>query len=226
MGKVAILIALAACSLSVNAHAQNLLAYWNMDKTDVQEKLDTKEGVQAGNIVMTAEPVSSFFGRLSNNANGTEINIVGEPGDPNQSLKIASVFNVGEEGWLIMSGIDMEHLTDLTLSFAVNSDATIYWNVVMHIDYRVTNDPDDWVDWDETRTTQDGVWHGESFALPDAVEGYTDVDLRIRITDYLTFGQSVSFDNIQITAVPEPGTWALLGGLGLTGLVIVRRRRA
>lgn len=222
MGKIKILIALAACSLSVNAHAQNLLAYWNMDASTASSKFTANDGNQAGSVTMTAEP-EGFLSYLSN-TNGTTVNLYGPAGDPNNALRTASFVSVFTEGSVVMSDLNTTGLTDLTISFAIRSDAFITWNEHAHIDYRI--DDGSWVDWTEVATTAAGVWELESFVLPDAVENQANVDLRIRMTAFFSVEQNVDFDNIQITAVPEPGTWALLGGLGLTGLVVIRRRRA
>ena len=222
MGKIKILIALAACSLSVNAHAQNLLAYWNMDASTASSKFTANDGNQAGSVTMTAEP-EGFLSYLSN-TNGTTVNLYGPAGDPNNALRTASFVSVFTEGSVVMSDLNTTGLTDLTISFAIRSDAFITWNEHAHIDYRI--DDGSWVDWTEVATTAAGVSELESFVLPDAVENQANVDLRIRMTAFFSVEQNVDFDNIQITAVPEPGTWALLGGLGLTGLVVIRRRRA
>jgi hypothetical protein len=222
MGKVAILIALAACGLSVNAHAQNLLAYWNMDASTASSKFTANAGSQAGSVIMTAEP-EGFLSYLKN-TDGTTVNLYGPAGDPNNALRTASFVSVFTEGYVVMSDLNTTGMTDLTISFAIRSDAFITWNEQAHIDYRLNDGS--WVDWTEVATTSTGAWELESFVLPDAVENQTNVDLRIRMTAFFSVDQNVDFDNIQITAVPEPGTWALLGGLGIAGLVIIRRRRA
>ncbi|MDP0496849.1 MAG: PEP-CTERM sorting domain-containing protein [Verrucomicrobiota bacterium JB024] len=221
MGKVAILIVLAACGLSVNAHAQNLLAYWNMDASTVSSKFTANQGDQAGTVTMTAAP-SGFLNGMSS-VTGIALNALPPIGDPNNALHTTTFISSGEECQVVMSGLNLSNMTDLTLSFAVKSNAFFSWGEHMHIDYDIG---EGWVDWVESGSTEAGQWEVDSFTLPEAVNGQSSVSLRIRMTDFIAVAQYVDFDNIQITAVPEPGTWALLGGLGIAGLVIIRRRRA
>lgn len=49
--------------------------------------------------------------------------------------------------------------------------------------------------------------------------------LAFRDTASSSDGSTVLVDNISITAVPEPATYALLGGLALIGMTIFRRRK-
>ena len=224
MGKLITLLAAAACSLTVNASAQNLLAYWNMDAdSSTSAKFTANAGTQAEDVTMTAKPIG-FLSYLSN-TDGTTLNIYGPAGDPNNALRTASFFSVFTEGSIVISGLNTSQLTDLTISFAIRSDALITWNEQANIDYQIPEVSSTWVDWDETRTTQTGSYQLESFTLPEAVEGHDVVNLRIRMSAFFSADQHVDFDNIQITAVPEPGTWALLGGFGAVGLLFVRRRK-
>ena len=87
-----------------------------------------------------------------------------------------------------------------------------------------------------------GVFEGVSFVsgstfAPPAAVGYAlgefsfvagSGSARLRFTD-TSGGNSISdlyLDNVAVSAVPEPGTWALLAGAAALGLAVWRRRRA
>jgi hypothetical protein len=66
----------------------------------------------------------------------------------------------------------------------------------------------------------------ETFSISfttDGTEGYIGEDLAIRFrSDTST---AVYYDNIEVTAVPEPSTFALIGAcLALTSIMLRRRR--
>lgn len=70
----------------------------------------------------------------------------------------------------------------------------------------------------------DGQWHHYSFVLPASPVLANVTSLTIKGEFHAGVTEVVGFDNIQVTAVPEPSEAALLlGGLGLLGWL--RRRR-
>ncbi|MGE9292191.1 MAG: hypothetical protein ACQKBW_01140, partial [Puniceicoccales bacterium] len=73
MGKLAILIAIITYGLTAHVHAQDLLAYWNMDAdSSISAKFTANNGNQAGSVTMTAEPNAYIFDYLSNTTGTTE----------------------------------------------------------------------------------------------------------------------------------------------------------
>ncbi len=224
MGKLAALLTVVACGLTVNASAQNLLAYWNMDSVSVSGKLEADNGSQQGNVSMAAKPEGIFINYLTTGT-GTEINIYPSstitPG--NQALIVSSVADIGQAAYLEISGLNFTNQTDGVISFAIKSEDGLIWN--QHIDLGYKVGAGTWQDWDTTGTIQKTDWELTTFDIPDAVNGQSDVSVRIEIIDWLAFVHELGIDNIQITAVPEPGTWALMAGVGAAGLLLLRRRK-
>lgn len=75
------------------------------------------------------------------------------------------------------------------------------------------------------RATSPIAWQGASFNLPDAVENKPEV----WVAFWMDNGNNdfAMIDNIQVTAVPEADTWAMMvAGLGLIGFMARRRRYA
>lgn len=216
------LLSLSLFTPVISAHAMDLVAYWDMDATDVSTKFVPNQGSQAGSVSMTATPVG-FLADLSNDT-GTSLNVLPPEGVPNQALEFYTGASFGgDDGQLEMHDFDFTGMTDVVFSTAVRTDAVIIWNSRLHVDYRI--DDGSWIDWAETETTNVGLYELESFDMPDAIDGEGNVDFRLRTTSWVTLGGTADFDNIQITAVPEPSTWALLAGAATLGLLLIRRRK-
>ncbi len=199
---------------------ETLIAYWNMDATAVLDKFEANAGSQAEAVVMDASP-SGFLSDLGNDT-GTNINLYGEEGDPNQALEFYTGLNFGNDGQLEIFNLDFTNMTEVVISFAIRADNSFTWNQHLHVDYSLDNG-ENWIDWDENRTTNNGQYELESIAMPDIIDGKDNIALSIRTSSWININGKVDFDNIQITAVPEPGTWSTLAALG--ALTVVLRRR-
>lgn len=68
------------------------------------------------------------------------------------------------------------------------------------------------------------VFDGQSLTREDTTSAYTSFDTIGLLTSAPSVG-SLKIDNVVVTAVPEPATWLLLG-IGLTTMVVFRRRTA
>ncbi|MBC2594355.1 PEP-CTERM sorting domain-containing protein [Ruficoccus amylovorans] len=232
MGKFVAVLTIAACGLAANANAQNLLAYWNMDDPDVTTKLAINEGSQKGTeenpttIVMAIDPLG--FWNTVTSVPGTTENLIPPANVPNNAISTGSFVSSGVTNTLTITGINMSGLSDLTFSFASYSNAFISWGERMHIRYWV-DDGNGWQDltplaYDGIEDSTANTWTTSSFTLPDTVDNKASVGVQIAFTSIFEFASHVDFDNIQLNAVPEPGTWALLAGLGAIGLLVIRRR--
>jgi hypothetical protein len=81
-------------------------------------------------------------------------------------------------------------------------------------------------------TNLDGT--GEGTAITDTFTKYSSstfsptgntLDLRIRMSGVNGPDENIAFDDISITAIPEPSTFALVGITGLAAAIALRRRR-
>jgi hypothetical protein len=78
-------------------------------------------------------------------------------------------------------------------------------------------------DGDFPAQTFDVLWSYDLSAI-SAFAGVEDTVVRFVWSVGSGNDYSVEFDNITITAVPEPATYAVLAGIGALGLVLLRRR--
>ena len=71
-----------------------------------------------------------------------------------------------------------------------------------------------------------------TYEIPDETaseawsQGFTYTEGDALILTFGSYNSAYAFDNLSITAVPEPATFALLAGIATLGLVLYRRRNA
>lgn len=75
---------------------------------------------------------------------------------------------------------------------------------------------------DGTSTAVQGSFVSFSHNISGSVTG--DIGIRIEAVGFTGGGDRVTFDNIELSAVPEPSTFALMGGIAALGLILMRRR--
>ncbi|WP_309397771.1 PEP-CTERM sorting domain-containing protein [Cerasicoccus maritimus] len=213
---------LAASCLAATSAQAILVGYWDMDASTVNGKLAPNDGDQMGTLSGSLHDLSVGFIDEVSSIEGTAVNAVLPVGDPNNALEFYHAGTVYASGSFRMSGFDFSELSDVTISFAYNSLNTFTWDTNLDVDYRINGGS--WVDFAELETFQPD-WSLASIALPSAVDGQSNVDIRIRTTDWLSISSTLGIDNVQVSAVPEPSTYALLLAAATLGLVAYRRRR-
>lgn len=131
-----------------------------------------------------------------------------------------------------------------TLSFDLYANATNNHSLLIGYGDYALNAPDAWVISDSTANlgslradlTTPNTWQHFSFDLTTAVTTYIDgpanlADFRLFFQEWAGSGPFTisSIDNLKLTAtstaVPEPGTYALFGGLVALGVIGFRRSR-
>jgi len=198
-----------------------LVAYWDMDASSVGSKRSPSGGSQAGTVVMDfAYPPG--WGTDITDVAGTPVNVVPPEGTSNRAVSFDTGLSVLQNADIItITGLDFTGLRDVEVSFAALGDAAFSWNSEIHLDYSIVGS---YVDWAETESNTGGVWELDSFSMPSALDGESNVSLRIRTSNTVSILAQVDFDNIQITAVPEPGHFGLFAAWLALGLLVLQRR--
>ncbi len=148
--------------------------------------------------------------------------------------------NPGPPNYITFDAIDTTGYSDFSFSFDVTNEVTT-GNTTSSDELRVIFDLNyDGItfDADETYTlTGNGsgaLTDGTSTAVQDSFVNFShslvgvptgDLGIRIQAISFTDGGDRVTFDNIEVSAVPEPSTFALLAGIGALGLVLYRRRQ-
>ncbi|GHC10457.1 PEP-CTERM sorting domain-containing protein [Cerasicoccus arenae] len=220
-----IALPVAAFSLLAASSAQAIVqAYWDMDSSTVSGKLPPSQGTQAGSISTSfVEFSAGFIGEIQPGIGGTTENILPPPSATNRAVGFFRAGSVYFDGAFEMANFDFTGLTDASLSFAYRSDNVFTWDSNLEIDYRI--DDGSWVDFAEGETYNPD-WTIATIDFGSILDGQSNVDFRIRTDSWASIAGYLDIDNVQVNAIPEPSTYALLLGISLLGLVAWRRKRS
>jgi hypothetical protein len=206
-GAMALIIA-AGCLIS-RADAQ-LVTYFNFNDSNL-----ASDGGQASTITSDFDPNVGFSA-------GTTLNAL--PGDPDgQALTLQNGTSGANNGRFIQFGFSTVGLTDLALSYATSRSSSGFTNQV----FSYSTDGVSFTPFGAAVLPTTTTFGLASFDLSavDAIENQASVTFRLTFSGGSTdiaIGTN-RIDNIQVTAVPEPGT--VFGAVVLLGLVGYRERR-
>lgn len=206
-----------------------LIAYWNFNNLTASTNNGTTYSPTTGSATMTvgvAASDQSGSNRGINSFGGHAANALNS--DPaGQSLALQGGASetstpVQNNGATIIIEIDMTLFSDPILSFSTRRSGTGFNN--NQLAYSI--DGINYTNFGTAFNPPDSATFAvQSFDLSsvNTLDGDSSVFLRITFDGATSNAGSVRIDNVQINAVPEPSGAAILGSIGMLGLL--RRRR-
>lgn len=203
----------------VNAVVQ---AYWNMDSSTVSGKLAVNQSNQPGPLSASFTEIDvGFIGEIDADISGTTLNQLPPTPATNRSVGFFRAGSAYYDGTFVMNDFNFTGQSDVTVSFAYRALNVFTWDAQLEVDYRI--DDGSWVDIDEGEVYSTD-WTLASIAFGAALDGQTNVDFRIRTEDWASVGGYLDIDNVQVSSVPEPATYAWLLGAAAIAFAVWRRR--
>jgi len=218
-------------ALAPKANAQNVLIYFNFEDATIGGPFDPAAdlvgapdfnpggGIQASTLTTNLVTTGAVAGTLINRT-------LGDSDIANPGVAMGLRTTPADNGHWIQFGLNATAFSNMSLSFAVNSAGNGFNSV--QLSYSITpGHPDpSFVVVGSQPILSGGGFNILTFVVPPAVNGQSDVVLRLTFTGGTSMGNNLQtiIDNIQLTGVPEPTTVA--GGLlGVLGLCWHQRRR-
>ena len=160
------------------------------------------------------------FGTLSYDVLGTE---VGAPEgiDAGWSLPFIDLLDGLAHHRITIEGLNFTGLHSVSLTFAEKSSRIVSLGDHTKIEYNI--DDTGWVE----LLSLDPVgseWTLQTISFGNLLDNAGHVSIRITHHAFFKTGAVVSFDNIGISAVPEPDAMALAATAFLLGMLLMRRR--
>lgn len=224
----------AACSASANVSHAGLVAYWNFNGLSTTGGVPSNAGVTSyaantGSGSLTLNGWNSRGGATAphgiSNFAGSLINSI-SPDAAGQSLALqGGTTAINNNGASMTISVSFTNLANPILSFATQRSNTGFTS--NQVAYSTDN----------LNFTNFGATYnpGTSFGLQtfdfsaiDSLDNAANIYLRITMSGATNVSGNSRFDNIQLTAVPEPTSMALFGlvaGAGVVGRRIHKRFR-
>jgi hypothetical protein len=187
----------------------DVLAYWSFNNQSVHADVGTAHlsaswfGVGPGTLVY---------------ATGTELNAQPDYAAA-WALGYVDIVTALTDHRIEISGLDFSGLTDAELSFAATSTEVFGIGEEAIIHYRIGNGS--WVKFTEIALPT-ATWRVDSVDFGDLFDGHSHVSIRIDYRATFDLGSSLRFDNITVSAVPEPNFGAAL--IAVVAGIVGRRR--
>lgn len=152
---------------------------------------------------------------------GTEIGAP-EGIDAGWSLSFIDLVDLFTFHRITITDLDFTNLSNITLTFAERSTRGITIGDHTEIAYKIGPNGD-WVVF-QTLDPVTSEWTLQTISFGSLLDNASHVSIRITHHAFFHVGSVVSYDNISILAVPEPGTWALLAAAGVFGTLLIFRK--
>jgi hypothetical protein len=217
MKKILVLAALAAMSLVGNAHA-DLVAHWNFNSLSIATAsapgvggVPTSIASNSGSATLS---LTGWTGLVDDFAGSTLNAQFLDPAEESLSL----ISNAGNNSFIQLS-FSMSGFTDLEVAFATRGTASGFDSGLWSYSSDGVNFTDLGVN-TATRTTTYGIASFSTSALDNQGTAF----LRYTLSGATSTTGNNRIENLTLTAVPEPGSAAVLLG-SVIGFGLLRRRR-
>lgn len=192
--------------------ADSLIGYW-----DLNGDLDRAAGTSG---LLSASFEGAAIASLGFGS-GTVLNRLDSSYPAGTSLEFFDLASVIEVAHVTLSNLDFRGLTSPTISFAVQGDQLFTLEDYFHIEY---NTGSGWISVDLPKPATN--YAVESYTFNNGqLDDQPQAEIRISFSTVATVVDVVNFDNIQVNAVPEPSSLALLVGTSIACMFIRQRRK-
>jgi hypothetical protein len=121
-----------------------------------------------------------------------------------------------------MNGFNFTDLSQVSVSFAYDSENSFTWDTNLEVDYRIGGGS--WIDIEELETWTPGFTLA-IITFGSVLDGQSSVDLRIQSQEWGSAFGFLDIDNVQVNAVPEPAHYTILLSFLAVACAISRRFR-
>ncbi len=198
------LIGLVAFGMGLPVRGVTIVGSWDFNSSSLARSQGTS-GTMTTELVGYPAPSYQTFTLAGTTVNAQPLIPAG------QSLSFVSLFSIVEAGTVSITGLNFTGLRDIMFSFAIADDSLLTGTNSFAIDYDAGSGWQSFGSFAEPGTT----FTSRSFDLSSitALNGATNAGIRIGFAQTLNIIDVLSFDNVTVTAVPEPQTLGLLGAV-------------